>query len=180
MLSSYNDDRKNQPTSSGASSLGTNMDAVLDLELNQITQHSWCPIGKQWVDESNLVKPHEYFCRVCQNNHWGGTGPGSITDHCSMPKHLNKIANHAPQTRAPGEPARKIAKAPAPLPQILAVQSRSRSPIRRRELHENDVHTTSKCSSHPRLQPIAFVAETETAKVPILQPPPPPFQSDPM
>ena len=169
----------NQLPSSGTSSSGTKMDAVLDLELNQITQHSWCPVGKQWVDESNLVKPHEYFCRACQKNHWGGIGPGSITDHCALPKHQNKIANHAPQTRAPGEPARKLAKAPAPLPQILAVQSRSRSPIRRRD-PQNEPHTTSKCSSHPRLQPIAFVAETETLKVSIPQPPPPPFRPDPM
>lgn len=156
------------------------MDAVLDLELNQLTQHAWCPTTNQWVDESNLVKPHEYFCRACQNNFWGGTGSGSIIDHCLLPKHLTKLANYAPQTRAPGEPARKIAKAPAPLPQILAVQSRSRSPIRRQELLGKAPQTTSKSSPYPRLQPIAFVAETETAKVSIPQPPPPPVRSDPI
>ena len=155
------------------------MEATIDPVLNQLNQHAWCQTTERWVDESNLTKPHEYFCRLCQKNFWGGIGPGSITDHCQLPKHLNKLANYAPQARAPGEPARKIANAPAPLPQILAVQSRSRSPIRRQELHQT-TGTSSKSSPHPRLQPIAFVAETETSKVSIPQPPPPPARLDPI
>ena len=133
--------------------------APIDLDANFVTQHAFGTARKEWIDSTGRVWSSEFYCRACGKNCWDGTDTGSLRHHVQSDKHKSRVSwwtetqndDMSVSTVFSGRGSQSEASRTIPPPRsLVALRSRSRSPIIRRNqsfLSDHSVATTSKAGS---------------------------------